>query len=140
MGIPAARTFSSQEFRHNRFPLGSHAGGPRPLSCSGVVALSPEDPAPLPYLSSAEDRQNGGVDLNLEVLLSSLQMWSLGIEPALLSRSNFRDLYWALGQLITHHASNGCNLCPGVGQAAFSVMNPLTLMPHGLPITGNYVN
>jgi fumarylacetoacetase len=28
----------------------------------------PEDPAPLPYLSLAEDRENGAVDLALEVL------------------------------------------------------------------------
>jgi fumarylacetoacetase len=85
---------------------------------------SPEDPTPLPYLSSDEDRQNGGVDLNLEVLLSSEQMRSSGIEPALLSRSNFKDLYWTLAQLITHHASNGCNLCPGDLIASGTVSGP----------------
>ena len=31
----------------------------------------------------------------------------------LLSRSNLRDLYWTIAQLLTHHASNGCNLRPG---------------------------
>jgi fumarylacetoacetase len=85
---------------------------------------SPEDPAPLPYLSSAEDRQSGGVDLILEVLLSSERMRSSGIEPALLSRSNFRDLYWTPAQLITHHASNGCNLCPGDLIASGTVSGP----------------
>jgi fumarylacetoacetase len=33
--------------------------------------------------------------------------------PVRLSRSNFRDLYWTAPQLLTHHASNGCNLRPG---------------------------
>lgn len=33
--------------------------------------------------------------------------------PAMLGRSNFRDLYWTMGQMLTHHASNGCNLRPG---------------------------
>jgi fumarylacetoacetase len=27
--------------------------------------------------------------------------------------SNFTDAYWTLAQLITHHASNGCNLGSG---------------------------
>ena len=30
-----------------------------------------------------------------------------------LSESNFRDAYWTLAQLVTHHSSNGCNLGPG---------------------------
>jgi fumarylacetoacetase len=35
------------------------------------------------------------------------------IEPHLLSRSNTKDLYWTIGQMLTHHASNGCNLQTG---------------------------
>ena len=27
--------------------------------------------------------------------------------------SSLRDLYWDVGQLVTHHASSGCNLRPG---------------------------
>ena len=34
-------------------------------------------------------------------------------EPFLLSRSNMKDLYWTIGQMLTHHASNGCNLQTG---------------------------
>jgi fumarylacetoacetase len=29
------------------------------------------------------------------------------------SRGNLRELYWTLAQMVTHHASNGCNLRPG---------------------------
>jgi fumarylacetoacetase len=29
------------------------------------------------------------------------------------SRSSLRHLYWTIGQMVTHHASNGCNLRPG---------------------------
>ncbi len=71
------------------------------------------DPAPLPYLLSASDRQNGGLDLDLEVSLLSPEMRKAGIAPAVLGRSNFRDMYWTLAQMLTHHASNGCNLRPG---------------------------
>ena len=34
-------------------------------------------------------------------------------EPACISRSNLRHAYWTLAQMLTHHASNGCNLQPG---------------------------
>jgi fumarylacetoacetase len=33
--------------------------------------------------------------------------------PVKLSSSNFRDAYWNVAQLITHHTVNGCNLQPG---------------------------
>ena len=73
----------------------------------------PEDPSPLPYLTSSEDQQSGGFDLELEVLLSTQQMRARGRKPVLLSRGSFADLYWTMAQLLTHHASNGCNLNPG---------------------------
>jgi fumarylacetoacetase len=40
-------------------------------------------------------------------------MREAGAAPKLLGRSNLRDLYWTIAQLVTHHASNGCNLRPG---------------------------
>jgi fumarylacetoacetase len=64
------------------------------------------DPEPLPYLRFDGDR---GFDLQLEVWLQAATM----TEPVRLSRGSFRDLYWTLPQLLTHHASNGCNLQPG---------------------------
>jgi fumarylacetoacetase len=70
---------------------------------------SPQDPPPLPYLDSERDRQQGGIDLTLEVYLRTLRMR----EPVRLSRGNLRHLYWTPAQLLTHHASNGCNLRPG---------------------------
>src|SRR5258708_30021500 len=36
-----------------------------------------------------------------------------GLPPMLVSRGNLRDLYWSIAQLVTHHASNGCNLRAG---------------------------
>jgi fumarylacetoacetase len=68
------------------------------------------DPTPLAYLSSPEDQKHGGLDLFLEVSLRSAQMRAANIAPALLGRSNFRDMYWTMAQMLTHHASNGCNL------------------------------
>ncbi len=71
------------------------------------------DPAPLPYLNDPDDRERGGVDLQLSVFIRSSLMRERGIEPMRLSQSNFRDMYWTVSQMLTHHASNGCNLRPG---------------------------
>ena len=71
------------------------------------------DPAPLPHLDSPANREAGGLDLTLEVHLSSRQMRERGMEPVRVSRGNFRDMYWTTAQMLTHHASNGCNLRPG---------------------------
>lgn len=69
-----------------------------------------DDPAPLPYLLSESNEERGGIDIKLEVYIRSKKMRDEGIEPYLLSRSNMKDLYWTIGQMLTHHASNGCNL------------------------------
>ena len=82
------------------------------------------DPAPLPYLFDADDQAHGGLDLTLEVSLQSQRMRELGMAPALLSRSNFRDLYWTMAQMLTHHASNGCNLRSGDLLASGTVSGP----------------
>jgi fumarylacetoacetase len=71
------------------------------------------DPRPLPYLAHEENEAHGGIDLRLEVLLQTTAMRAKGLPPFTLSRSNARDLYWTLAQMVTHHASNGCNLRPG---------------------------
>jgi fumarylacetoacetase len=70
------------------------------------------DPAPLPYLAFPGD-QKGAFHLILEAWLSSRRMQELGLEPARLSRSNARDLYWSIAQMVAHHTSNGCNLRTG---------------------------
>ena len=71
------------------------------------------DPQPLPYLDSGANREQGGVDLTLEVLLTTPQMRESGAEPFLVSRGSLTDMYWTIAQMLTHHASNGCNLRPG---------------------------
>jgi fumarylacetoacetase len=78
-----------------------------------AFARAEGDPAPLPYLFSRSERENGGLDLWLEVSLLSVRMREAGIDPVVLGRSNFRDMYWTMAQMLTHHASNGCNLRPG---------------------------
>ena len=71
------------------------------------------DPAPLDYLSSDANTKTGGFDINLEVYIQTAKMRDENHEPFLLSRSNTKDLYWTIGQMLAHHASNGCNLRTG---------------------------
>ncbi|HEX5082220.1 MAG TPA: fumarylacetoacetase [Blastocatellia bacterium] len=79
------------------------------------------DPDPLPYLNSPENRERGGFDIKLEVFISTEQMREKSIAPHRLSSSNTRDLYWTFAQMLTHHASNGCNLQPGDMMASGTV-------------------
>lgn len=71
------------------------------------------DPQPLPHLYTEENERTGGFDVKLEVLLRTARMREENAAPHLVSRSNMRDLYWTIGQMLTHHASNGCNLQTG---------------------------
>jgi len=71
------------------------------------------DPDPLPYLHSRIDSERGGIDVQLEVYLLSEKMRQAGLPPHRLSRARLRDMFWTPGQMITHHASGGCNLRPG---------------------------
>lgn len=71
------------------------------------------DPLPLSYLQSDDEAQAGGIDLVLEVFLCTALMKAQGREAIKLSRGNFRDMYWTISQMLTHHASNGCNLRAG---------------------------
>ena len=68
------------------------------------------DPSPLAHL---DEQGAGAIDVVVEVLLASAQMRERGVDPVRLSRGNLRDMYWTFGQMIAHHTSNGCKLCPG---------------------------
>jgi fumarylacetoacetase len=37
---------------------------------------------------------------------------------------NFKDMYWTPAQMLSHHASNGCNLRPGDLMASGTVSGP----------------
>lgn len=89
------------------------------------AATRPEgDPRPLPYLAASGPAGLGGIDLRLEVWLRTAAMRERGEDGALLSRSNFAGMYWTLGQMLAHHASNGCNMRPGDLIASGTVSGP----------------
>lgn len=72
------------------------------------------DPHPLPYLWDEADQSRGSFALTLEVHLSSAAMRAAGLPPLRLSHGGAADaMYWTIGQMVTHHASNGCALQTG---------------------------
>lgn len=72
-----------------------------------------DDPPPLAYLDSPSHRDHGGLDVDLEVRIRTARMRESADAPAVLARSSSRHMYWGVGQMITHHTSNGCDLRPG---------------------------
>ena len=78
------------------------------------VAMPPRaagDPEPLSYLRG---RNNWTFAIQLEASLSTETMRKQGLSPHVLSRGTASAaMYWSPAQIVTHHASNGCNLLPG---------------------------
>ena len=103
------------------------------------------DPDPLPYLSDPADRANGGLGVKIEAVLVTAQMRDAGLPPHALSEGEAAAaMYWSAVQIVTHHASNGCNLQPGdlIGTGTLSMadatgLGSLLEISHGgnTPIT-----
>jgi len=74
----------------------------------------PGDPQPLPYLDDPRAGTSGALGIELEATLSTRKMRDAGFAPHVLSRGGAAAaMYWSDAQIVTHHASNGCNLQPG---------------------------
>nr|WP_086491754.1 fumarylacetoacetase [Novosphingobium panipatense] len=71
------------------------------------------DPQPLPYLWNEADQREGALSLDLEVGLSTAQMRKEGLAARRLSQGPASNMYWTIAQMVTHHASNGCEMNPG---------------------------
>jgi fumarylacetoacetase len=78
------------------------------------LARPANDPQPLPYLNTAQDRAQGSLDIELEVWLQTAAMREASESAVRLTRSNASEAaYWTPAQLVAHHTSGGCNLRPG---------------------------
>jgi fumarylacetoacetase len=68
--------------------------------------LPRQDPEPLPYLRAKDDFT---FDIKLEAQLQTSSMDA----PHIITRTNFKNLYWSIAQQLAHHTVTGCNLEPG---------------------------
>jgi len=83
-----------------------------PFRCPALIRPD-GDPAPLPHLSDANDQARGAFDISSKFSCSPRRCARPAGTRTRLTSGNFKKLYWTLAQLLTHHASNGCNLQPG---------------------------
>lgn len=83
-----------------------------PFRCP-ATARAAGDPPVLPYLDGQANRTTGGFAIEAEVWLQSADMRAQGLGAIRLSQQSFQEMYWTIGQMLAHHASNGCNLRPG---------------------------
>ena len=76
-----------------------------------------QDPEPLAYLNGMPD---AAYDIQLQV----------GIQPtnaqqaSVVTRSNFKHMYWSVCQQLAHHTVNGCNVRPGDMMASGTISGP----------------
>ncbi|MBA4155411.1 fumarylacetoacetase [Flavobacterium sp.] len=64
-----------------------------------------QSPAPLPYL---QQKGKHAFDINLEVYITPEKT-----DSTLVSKSNFKYMYWSMAQQLAHHTSNGCKVNSG---------------------------
>ncbi len=76
-----------------------------------------QEPQPLPYLLGAPKASN--YDIQLEVAIAPEN----GIETVV-SRSNFKYMYWSMAQQLAHHTINGCNVRIGDVMASGTISGP----------------
>ncbi len=74
----------------------------------------------VPTLLYLQEPGESAFDIIVECYLQSAKM----SEPMLLSRGAFQDMYWTLGQMLAHHASNGCLIRPGDLIASGTISGP----------------
>ena len=97
-----------------------------PFRCATMQRNS-GDPEPLDYLKDENDQKHGAFSIQLSVSLLTETMRKDGADPHRLSTGSMEAaMYWSLAQIVTHHASNGCNLSAGdlIGTGTLSGAKP----------------
>ncbi len=80
------------------------------------VAGPKQDPEPLPYLQIAGKHN---FDINLEVSIKPENA-----PETVVSKSNFKHMYWNMSQQLAHHTINGCNINCGDMMGSGTISGP----------------
>ena len=75
-----------------------------------------QEPTPLPYL---QQKGKHTFDINLEVYIEPENT-----EASLVSKSNFKYMYWSMSQQLAHHTSNGCRINSGDMMGSGTISGP----------------
>jgi fumarylacetoacetase len=71
------------------------------------------DPLPLDYLFDENDQAQGAFSLTLDIAVRTQKTREHAMQPHKLAATNTSHLYWTVAQLLSHHASGGCDMRPG---------------------------
>lgn len=124
----SARDIQAWEYQ----PLGPFLGKSFATSVSAwVVTLDalepyrvsgpPQEPQPLPYLRASEA---WNYDVNLLVELQTASMRERGVSAEVISRTNFKYMYWNMAQQLAHATVNGTAVRPGDLYASGTISGP----------------
>ena len=75
-----------------------------------------QDPAPFPYL---QQKGKHNFDIHLEVAVQPEN----AVET-IVSRTNFKHMYWSMSQQLAHHTSNGCRVNSGDMMGSGTISGP----------------
>jgi fumarylacetoacetase len=75
-----------------------------------------QEPMPLPYL---QQKGKHAYDINLEVYIEPEN-----VPASLVSKSNFKYMYWSMSQQLAHHTSNGCRVNSGDMMGSGTISGP----------------
>ena len=79
-----------------------------PFRCSSSAGPVQHDPTPLPYITDP-DYDKSAYDIKLSVAVKPADE----DEASVITRSNYRHMYWNMKQQLVHHAVSGCNMVAG---------------------------
>jgi len=80
------------------------------------VASPKQDPSPLPYL---QQKGKNSFDIHLEVTIQPENS-----APTVVTKSNFKYMYWTMTQQLAHHTSNGCRVNSGDMMGSGTISGP----------------
>ena len=75
-----------------------------------------QEPTPLPYL---QQKGKHSFDINLEVAIQPENS-----DATVVSKTNFKYMYWTMSQQLTHHTSNGCRVNSGDMMGSGTISGP----------------
>ncbi|MSP85658.1 MAG: fumarylacetoacetase [Flavobacteriaceae bacterium] len=75
-----------------------------------------QEPTPLPYL---QQKGKHSFDINLEVAIQPEKG-----ESTVVSKTNFKYMYWTMSQQLAHHTSNGCRVNSGDMMGSGTISGP----------------
>jgi len=85
-----------------------------------------DEPQPLAYLDDAGNRDQGALDIQLEVAIETATQRARGAAPSRVSGTSLRHQYWTIAQMVAQHTMGGCNLQSGdlIGTGTISGPTP----------------